>query len=566
MTTEPLATADEDTNATQSTSHSTRRWPHYDWSGTVGAILLAASTFTPSLLPRAWYLQGLVAGVTGAMGYGVGVVVAWFVREVTQWHPSPGTRRRAWQVLAVLGGLTGVISLYGGWRVQVQIHELVGVAPPAAYRSVLILLLGTATFVGLVALARVLRRFARWVAKVLRRFFPARLARLVRPLAVVVVTLVVIGLVNGVIFRAFVSASNAIFSVKDGTTTEGTVQPTATERSGSPSSLIGWNTLGRQGRDFVGVGPTVADISTFTGQPAMEPVRVYAGLQSAPTVTDRVNLAINDLQRAGGFDRKALVVVTTTGTGWVDEASVDTVEYMYGGDTAIVAMQYSYLPSWISFLVDQSKAQEAGAALFNGVYDAWAKLPASSRPKLFAFGESLGTFGGETAFSGLADIRNRTSGIVFAGPPNFNTLWAQLVAGRDAGSPERLPVYQNGQTVRWAATPADLSRPTSAWDNPRMVYLQHASDPVVWWSPNLLLHRPDWLSEPRGADVSPSMRWLPWITFWQVSADLAFSTGVPPGHGHVYKQEYVDAWAAVAQPDGWTADDTTRLRAIIAPH
>ena len=387
-----------------------------------------------------------------------------------------------------------------------------------------------------------------------------------RPLAVVVVTLVVIGLVNGVIFRTFVSASNAIFSVKDGTTTEGTVQPTAPERSGSPSSLIGWNTLGRQGRDFVGVGPTVADISTFTGQPALEPVRVYAGLQSAPTVTDRVNLAIKDLQRAGGFDRKALVVVTTTGTGWVDEASVDTVEYMYGGDTAIVAMQYSYLPSWISFLVDKSKAQEAGAALFNGVYDAWAKLPASSRPKLFAFGESLGTFGGETAFSGLADIRNRTSGIVFAGPPNFNTLWGPLVAGRDPGSPERLPVYQNGQTVRWAATPADLSRPASAWDNPRMVYLQHASDPVVWWSPNLLLHRPDWLSEPRGADVSPSMRWLPWITFWQVSADLAFSTGVPPGHGHVYKQEYVDAWAAVAQPDGWTADDTTRLRAIIAPH
>ncbi len=96
-----------------------------------------------------------------------------------------------------------------------------------------------------------------------------------------------------------------------------------------------------------------------------------------------------------------------------------------------------------------------------------------------------------------------------------------------------------------------------------MVYLQHASDPVVWWSPNLLLHAPDWLREPRGADVSPSMRWLPWVTFWQVSADLAFSTGVPDGHGHVYKAEYVDAWAAVAQPDGWTTQDTGHLREII---
>ena len=96
-----------------------------------------------------------------------------------------------------------------------------------------------------------------------------------------------------------------------------------------------------------------------------------------------------------------------------------------------------------------------------------------------------------------------------------------------------------------------------------MVYLQHASDPIVWWSPHLLLHRPDWLAEPRGADVDPSMRWIPWVTFWQVTADMVFSTGVPAGHGHVYKQEYVDAWAAVTQPPDWTPDDTTRLRELI---
>ena len=59
------------------------------------------------------------------------------------------------------------------------------------------------------------------------------------------------------------------------------------------------------------------------------------------------------------------------------------------------------------------------------------------------------------------------------------------------------------------------------------------------------------------------MRWLPWVTFWQVTADMVFSTGVPDGHGHVYKKEYVDAWAAVFQPPGWSADDTTRLRAMI---
>jgi uncharacterized membrane protein len=78
-----------------------------------------------------------------------------------------------------------------------------------------------------------------------------------------------------------------------------------------------------------------------------------------------------------------------------------------------------------------------------------------------------------------------------------------------------------------------------------------------------VLHRPDWLSEPRGPDVLPAMRWIPWVTFWQVTADMVYSTGVPPGHGHVYKKEYVDAWAAVLQPDGWTAADTTAARAAI---
>ena len=54
------------------------------------------------------------------------------------------------------------------------------------------------------------------------------------------------------------------------------------------------------------------------------------------------------------------------------------------------------------------------------------------------------------------------------------------------------------------------------------------------------------------------------MTFWQVTADLPFATGVPAGHGHVYKREYVDAWARVLQPPGWTDDRTARLRQIIA--
>jgi uncharacterized membrane protein len=39
--------------------------------------------------------------------------------------------------------------------------------------------------------------------------------------------------------------------------------------------------------------------------------------------------------------------VTTTGSGWVDPALVDSFEYLSGGDCATVAIQYSYLPGWL---------------------------------------------------------------------------------------------------------------------------------------------------------------------------------------------------------------------------
>jgi len=536
------------------------RLPRYGWSGLLTALLLAGSSFTPSLLPRSAVLQGLVAGITGAFGYGVGEFFGWAVRRLRRRRPSYAVRRRAWQVLCAVGAVFAVVMLVAGWRWQTQLHDLMGVAAPAGYDSLLIVLVALLVFVGLVAVGRVLRRLTQWVLRRTVGRLPLWLARTV---AVAAVALLVVGVLSGVVFRTFVAVSNEVFSVRDTTTDAGAVQPTAPQRSGSPESLIPWDTLGRQGRNFVGRGANEAEIASYAGGRAMEPIRVYAGLQSAPSVHGRVELIVRDLQRAGAFDRSALVVVTTTGTGWVDPASVDAIEYMLGGNTAVAAMQYSYLPSWISFLVDKSKAQEAGVELFNGVYDAWNQLPADRRPHLYVFGESLGSFGVQEAFPGLDAMAARTGGAVLAGTPNFTELWSTLVADRDDGSLERLPVYERGVTARWAATPHDLTQPPTTWSTPRMAYLQHASDPIVWWSPNLLLHEPDWLREPRGSDVLPEIRWLPWVTFWQLTADLVFSTGVPDGHGHVYKKEYVDAWAAVTQPAGWTADDTNRLRKML---
>jgi uncharacterized membrane protein len=538
-----------------------RRWlPRYTWSGTLGALLFGCASLTPSLLPRGWVLQGLIAGITAAIGYGVGVTVAWFVAELTESRLSPGFRSRAWQVLAAAGALLCVVMLWVGARWQRQIHELMGLDAPAGYKSIGIVVLAVLVFALFVAIGRGIRWLGRWLVRVFGRLLPRRVAR---PLGVVVVTALVIFLLNGVLFQGLVDAMNSAFSVKDDGTEEGAVEPTASERSGSPAYLVPWEDLGLQGRNFVGMGPTPDELEAFSGQPAQEPVRAYVGLASAEDVGERAALAARELERAGGFDRSVLVVVTTTGTGWVDPAASDSLEYEFNGDTAMVAMQYSYLPSWLSFLVDQVKARDAGRALFDAVYGTWSQLPPESRPQLYVFGESLGTFGGEAAFSGLSDIENRTAGVLWAGPPNFNELWRGIVADREAGSPEWLPVYEDGRTVRFADEAPDLGRPPAPWGVPRLVYLQNASDPIVWWSPRLILARPDWLEGDRGPDVSPGMMWLPFVTFWQVTGDLVFSTGVPDGHGHKYEADYVNGWAEVAQPPGWTEADTERLRSVV---
>jgi uncharacterized membrane protein len=191
---------------------------------------------------------------------------------------------------------------------------------------------------------------------------------------------------------------------------------------------------------------------------------------------------------------------------------------MYGGGTAIVATQYSYLPSWLSFLLDRSRSEEAGRLLFDAVHARIEELPENARPRLLVYGESLGSHGSEAAFTTLTDIRAQADGVLWVGPPNSNRLWQALVERRDPGTREVEPVYSGGRVVRFAGDPDDIGRPPTPWYAPRILYLQHPSDPIVWWSPELLFRRPDWLAEPRGVDVSPGMSWYPVVTFWQVSA------------------------------------------------
>ena len=287
---------------------------------------------------------------------------------------------------------------------------------------------------------------------------------------------------------------------------------------------------------------------------------MYAGIESAPTAEERASLAVRELQRTGAFSRSLLIVMGTTGTGWIEPQSADPPEYMWSGDTAEVTIQYSSLPSWISTLVDREKATAAGKALFDAVYAEWSTLPEGDRPLLVAYGLSLGSYACQAAFSGAADIAARTDGAYFAGTPNMTEPWRTIEDTRDAGSPEWLPIFGGGKNIRFAAAPSYFSRPDGPWDQPRIAYLQHGSDPVVWWSPNLMFSRPGWLAEPRAPDVSPRTMWFPLVTFLQVTVDQFYGTTVPPGYGHNYGNMSVATWAEVAPPPTWTDAQTQALQ------
>ncbi len=525
-------------------------------AGVAFAVVFVCCSLTPSLLPRPPLFQGIVSGVSAAAGYGLGVLLAWC------WRGLRGRPRRRWPswarwLLVVGGTVAGLVSLILGTRWQQEAHRLadtestpvafVLLSPPIALVVAALLL----------ALARGIRAGTRRVVSLLERRLEPAAARV---LGVLVVGLVAWGLVSGVVGDAALRSLDATYALNDQTSPGDVERPTAATRSGSADSLVEWDDLGREGRTFVGRGPSAEQIEDLTGRSALEPVRVYAGLGNADTAEDRAALAVADLDRAGGFDRDHLLVVTTTGTGWVEPSAASGFEYVADGDSAIVAMQYSHLPSWLSFLVDAARAREAGRALFDAVYGHWSTLPSDERPELYVFGESLGSFGGEEAFSGELDLANRTSGALFVGPPNFNHLYREFVDDRDDGSPEIEPEYRDGRTVRFTtyADPATLDDPS--WSGSRVLYLQHASDPVTWWSPDLLLTRPDWLEEDRGDDVPGTMQWFPIVSFFQVSADLASAFSTQPAHGHNFSGEHAAAWVTLVEPEGWTDELTERLR------
>ena len=543
----------------------------FSLAGLIVALLFFCLSLTPSLSPRVWFYQAAATGLSLVSGYAVGVFISWAIRKLGfRPHISPRANLLVWQILAIAAGVLVPTFIMLGARWQDQIRDIFGAKPGDDWHGITQAVIALLLALTILQIARGLRWVTRRASSFFGRFVPVPLARLLAVAAVSVLTVLVI---NGTLEGFVLSTLNNIYADVDTTTDPGIEQPKLAERSGSPKSLSTWDTLGAQGRKFVATAPTLDELQGFvavrkTGKPqkAVEPIRVYAGMASGDSMHDTALLVVDELDRTDAWSREVLVVATSTGTGWIDPAMAQTIEFMHGGNTAIASMQYSHLPSSVAFLTDRDTPPEAGAALFEAVYSAWSKKPDDERPRLVVFGASLGSYGSQGAFSGLQDISERTDGALWVGTPNFTPLWSHLTSERDPGSFEYAPVFDGGAHVRWAARPdaSDLNALPAPWVTPNVVFLQHASDGVVWWSPALILQKPDWLAEPRGPGAHESMVWIPGVTFWQVTMDLFVAAQAPSGHAHNYHLEYSEAWASLVPPKDWSDVDTDRLRQTIA--
>jgi uncharacterized membrane protein len=537
-----------------------RPWPALGIAGVLVGTLLLAFSLSPSLLPRPPLVQGVLTGVSFAAGYGIGVAFATLWGFLQLPLPAARARRRLTLTLGTLCALVVLAFLWQASTWQDNLRAIMGMPQDAASRPAIVGGIAVVVFLVLLMLARLFRRLSRFVSGRLAAHVPPRVSWFIG----FALTLVLFwSVIDGVLVSTLLNAADRSFQQLDALIEDDLPRPSRPEQTGSAESLVAWSDLGRQGRRFVSGGPDPEALAAFFGRDVATPVRVYVGLNSADTPEARARLALEELKRAGGFDRAVLLLATPTGTGWIDPAGQDTVEYLMRGDIATVAVQYSYLNSPLALLTKGAYGAETARAVFREIYGHWASLPPASRPRLFLGGLSLGSLNSDLSFDLMDIIDDPFDGVLWVGPPFRNEGWRRMTRERDPGSPAWLPRYRDGAVVRFINESKDAARGYGEWGEFRMVVLQYASDPITFFEPSAAWRAPGWMEGPRGHGVSPDLRWFPVVTMLQLTADMVVGTA-PPGFGHEYApKDYITAWLALIEPEGWTPAEVARLREAV---
>lgn len=541
------------------------RWAHLDYGGVLVGLVFVALSMTPSMLPRPFYYQGVVSGISFGFGYALGVALWEVVRWAVRWR-SEWLTRWGWAIILAVWGLAFVALLHFATEWQNGVREVVGMPPIDSGSAWLLVLISVAVAALMIAigrgLAKVYRRIRERTGDVFeRRGWTSSTAATLSAGSVMALGLL---LAWFVVSTGVVIFLDARWDVRNDAMDPSIDRPTSPLRSGGPGSFVAWEDIGSKGRDIVGKGPTVQQIAEVTGRPAIEPIRIYVGLKSAPTYEERAALAVKELERTRARDREVVVIPGLTGTGWLEPQAIDSLEYIHGGNTAMVAAQYSVSPSWVSSVFHPDQSIEGTRALYQAVHEWWSGLPRDDRPQLVLYGVSLGAEALLQMFDDIHDLVGGVDGAIFAGTPAGTPLTDALRASRDEGSPVMAPVVSEVPQVQFFPDADAARRFSGTWAAPRLAFLEHANDPVVWMDFSIFYRKPEWLSAgQRSPDISPQMRYIPVVTGVQGLADMAMAEGVPDDAGHRYGDATFFAWIKITGDGGLDAPALERIRAVI---
>lgn len=538
-------------------------------TGLVLGTLFFAASLTPSLIPRSPMVQGVLGGAAFAVGYLTGVVLRALWRFLALPEASARNVRWARASAAVICLAIAIIflQLASGW--QNGVRAAMNMEPVEGVHPFQISAIALAVFALCIGLARLFTLAGHALARLMNRMMPPRVAALT---GFTMVALLVWTLTNGFLLSGALRLADGSFRQLDAFIPDELSAPSTPLVSGSSQSHVDWMELGRAGRNFVsGVTPFDA-LAAYHPEGATAPIRLYVGLAAGETIEDRAALALAELLRTDAFEREILVIVTPTGTGMIDPDAIRSLEFLTAGNVATVAVQYSYMASWLTLLVEPDYGEESARAVFSTIYEYWRELPPDERPQLYLHGLSLGAMNSDLSADMFDVIGDPYQGALWSGPPFPSRTWNTATRERRPGSPAWLPRFRDGSVIRFAnqngfGDPDLPERDFAPWAPLRIVYLQYASDPITFFSPRIAWRHPDWLREPRGPDVSAELRWIPVVTMLQLFADITAARAAPLGHGHFYAPEhYVTAWHALidfsAWPDAprWDGRSLERLR------
>ncbi|MCK8514777.1 alpha/beta-hydrolase family protein [Methylonatrum kenyense] len=526
--------------------------------GLLLGTLFFAFSLTPSLVPRPFHVQGILSGLSFAAGYWLGFAGRWLWCYLGLPLPRPRLELTLKCIAAAFCLVVAGLFLRQASEWQNSVRMLMEMDEVGGIRPFSIGLIALLVFVVLLLLGRLFRKTFIVLSDRLSRHVPHRVSLVLGVAASVVLFWSVI---DGVIFTLALRAADNSYQQLDVLMQDEVEPPEDPTVTGGAESLVSWEALGGRGRRFVTSGPRAAELSDFFGEEMPAPLRVYVGLNAAETPEERAELALQEFKRVGGFDRSVMILATPTGRGWVDPAALDTAEYLHRGDIATVTMQYSYLPSPLSLMVEADYGAESARALFKAIYNHWSRLPADERPRLYLHGLSLGALNSDRSFDVYDIIDDPFDGVLWSGPPFRSETWSMVTRDRDAGTPAWLPTFRDGAVVRFMNQYERLDTMEGRWGDFRIAFLQYASDPVTFFQPSMFYREPAWMESPRGPDVSPELRWYPVVTMLQLVADIAAGKA-PTGYGHeIAAPDYIDAWLALTEPEGWSESDLARLRA-----